>query len=126
VDPTERQPYAPPDLEGLRSPLERILAAPLPETLQERLDLLERHLRENLPAATDAPGAEELTQKIRFIREVVAEVDGMTSESAVDFKECDQASMAGVAAITIGCVIGPHAGLLAFGWVYHLTQHCHE
>lgn len=130
MEPPQQQSYAPPDAEEVRSRLKRILATPLPDTLQERLDLLERHLRENLPAASDAPaptGSEGLTQTISFIREVVPEVNRMTSESAADFSECDQAALEGVAAITIGCVIGPHVGLLAFGWgVYHLTQHCHE
>jgi hypothetical protein len=131
MEPTERRPSTPPDVEAARSRLERVLATPLPGTLQERLDLLERHLRESLPASIDAPAPlrrEDLPQTIGLIREVVADTHRRTNESATEsFSECDHAVLEGAAAITVGVVIHPLVGLAAFGWgVYHLTRHCHE
>jgi len=122
------------ELVKLRSKLSQLLDGSLPGNFADGVKLLENHLREGLaergdePTPTLAITTENLKQYNGLVQELVAELyKERQSLNLARFSDCDAAVAEGLALITIGCVIGPHAGLAGFGvGVYLLAQSCGE
>lgn len=120
----------PPEWTELRSKLAQTLSAPFPNTLDERVQLLETHLRESLNTATYLPAARDITPEnlaeyVGYVRQTATDVARLVRNSSVLESPCDEAAALGVVLISVGCGISPAAGVLGFGiGVYELVQHC--
>jgi hypothetical protein len=118
----------------LKSKLSQLLDGSLPGNFADGVELLENHLREGLAERGDqlpptlSVTTEDLKQYSGLVREIAAEFyKEQQLLNLLRFSGCDAAVAEGLALITIGCVIGPHAGLVGFGiGVYLLTQSCGE
>lgn len=122
------------ELVKLRSKLSQLLDGSLPSNFADGVKLLENHLREGLAERGDqlpptlTVTTEDLKQYGALVREISAEVyKERQSLNLLRFSGCDAAVAEGLALITIGSVIGAHAGLVGFGiGVYLLAQSCGE
>ena len=109
---------------GLKEMLSKRLAAPLPKSYEERLGLLESHLREvteyleRTPPETFAKGSEQVDQSIRFARLISAEIrDEFKMSPLFRMSDCDAAAAWGVGLITLGAIGGGPVGAIAgFGY----------
>lgn len=113
----------------MKSQLSEVLARALPDALDGKVKLLEAHLRQTLEGALGQPTApaaitrDNLSDAIRLAREAAGDFHQQTR----DIDPCHMAVAEGLAAITFGSVLGPHAALVGFGvGVFLLTQSCHE
>jgi hypothetical protein len=118
------QPVLDPVLASLKEMLARRLAAPLPQSDDERMRWLENHLRE-VTAVLDGsarnapvPAPELVSQSILMAREIVPDIRRAVRASAAEFvSDCDAAAATGVALITLGAIGGGPVGALAgFGY----------
>lgn len=117
----------------LKSDLDQILAAPLPDTNAGRVALLEAHLKGAL-AKREAVSAEvkldaqNIDEALTLVKGLVRDV--YQASRPVTFAEispCGVAVLEGVGLITFGSILGPGPALAGFGiGVYLLTQHCGE
>jgi hypothetical protein len=113
-----------PVLVSLKEMLSRRLAAPFPQSDDERMSWLENHLRE-VTAVVDGsawnasvPTPELVSQSILMAREVVPDIRRTVKASATEFvSDCDAAAATGVALITLGAIGGGPVGAIAgFGY----------
>lgn len=116
----------------LRSDMDQIFAAPLPETNAGRVALLESHLRSALAkraaVSADVTFAEpEIDEAISLAKGIAKDLYQASRPVTFDISPCGTAVLEGVALITFGSVLGPTAALLGFGaGVFLLTEHCGE
>jgi hypothetical protein len=118
------EPALDPVLTSLKDMLARRLAAPFPQSDDERMSWLENHLREVTavmagPARNaPVPAPELVSQSILMAREIVPDIRRAVRASAAEFiSDCDAAAATGVALITLGAIGGGPVGALAgFGY----------
>jgi hypothetical protein len=110
------------DLLELKAMLSKRLADPLPESYDERLSLLEKHLLEvtavleKYPSSTFITISEQVAQSINFARQISADIRGMLQIRS-ELSDCDSAAVTGVALITLGALGGGPVGAIAgFGY----------
>ena len=122
----------PPALLELKAMFSKRLAAPLPKSYDERLSLLENHLREvtacltRSPSIASATGPEQVAQVISLTRQISADIRGAQKTSTLRMSDCDSAAAWGVGLITVGAIGGGGVGAVAgFAMgVYLLAESC--
>ncbi len=106
----------------LKAMLSKRLAEPLPESYDDRLRLLEKHLQEvtavleKYPLSTSVTISEQVAQSINFARQISADIREMLQIRS-ELSDCDSAAISGVALITLGALGGGAIGAIAgFGY----------
>ncbi|MEH1124148.1 hypothetical protein [Micromonospora sp. CPCC 206061] len=109
------------------------LNTPLPPSTEEKIDLLESHLRTSLAETTDmgvdpidfSATSESFAEILRFARDARAFVAVETNSDVFTLSPCETAVGAGILLISVGCGIHPIAGFIGFAiGVELLLENC--